>query len=140
MPKTQKSLGISQLRVGIFVLIALVVLGFLIINSTGDFNPFAEKLTLKARFASADGLREGAEVQLAGVPIGKVEEVRMLPPDSPEDSKIEAVMSVDTMLDGQTDQRTNPHRFDRQTHRHIPFGKRQIYRHHARNDKGKSRF
>ena len=100
MPKTEKGLGFSQLRVGIFVLIALVVLGFLIINSTGDFNPFASKLKLKARFGSADGLREGAEVQLAGVPIGKVDEVRMLPPDSPEDSHIEAIMSVDTTLDG----------------------------------------
>lgn len=100
MPQTQKSLGLSQLRVGIFILIALVVLGFLIINSTGDFNPFASKLKLKARFASADGLREGAEVQLAGVPIGKVDEVRMLPPDSPEESSIEAIMTVDTELDG----------------------------------------
>ncbi len=81
-------------------MIALVVLGFLIINSTGDFNPFASKLKLKARFASADGLREGAEVQLAGVPIGKVDEVRMLPPDSPEDSSIEAIMNVDSELDG----------------------------------------
>ena len=101
MPKTQRTLGFSQLRVGIFVLIALVVLGFLIINSTGDFNPFASRLKLIARFESADGLREGAEVQLAGVPIGKVEEVRMLPSDSPEDSKIEAIMNVDTSLDGQ---------------------------------------
>jgi phospholipid/cholesterol/gamma-HCH transport system substrate-binding protein len=95
-----RNLGLSQLRVGIFVLFGLLVLGFLIINSTGDFNPFRKELRLKARFANADGLREGAEVQLAGVHIGKVEEVTLLAPDSPEDEKIEATMAVDQSLNG----------------------------------------
>ncbi len=100
MPPTERKLGFSQLRVGIFVLFGLAVLAFLILNSTGDFNPFEKKLRLKARFANADGLREGASVQLAGVDIGKVEEVNLLPPDSPEDSKIEAIMSVNQTLGG----------------------------------------
>ncbi len=86
MPPTQSNLRFSQLRVGIFVLFGLAVLGFLILNATGDFNPFEKKLHLKARFASADGLREGAEVQLAGVHIGKVEKVVLQPPDSPDES------------------------------------------------------
>jgi phospholipid/cholesterol/gamma-HCH transport system substrate-binding protein len=90
----------SQLRVGIFVFIGLAVLAFLIINASGEFNPFEKKMRLRARFATADGLREGAEVQLAGVHIGQVEEVRFLPPDSEEDAKIEAVMSVSEQLDG----------------------------------------
>ena len=98
MVQTKKTLGFSQLRVGIFVLFGLAVLAFLIINSTGDFNPFEKKLRLKARFAAADGLREGSEVQLAGVRIGKVESVSLLPPDSPEDAKIEATLSVDSTL------------------------------------------
>ncbi|KAK0039378.1 MCE family protein [Biomphalaria pfeifferi] len=101
MPRTQNNLTFSQLRVGLFVLIALAVLGFLILNSTGEFNPFEKKLHLKARFVTADGLREGAEVQLAGVTIGKVDEVKFLPPDSPEDEKIEARISVAQELDGQ---------------------------------------
>lgn len=100
MPSSQKKLGFTQLRVGIFVLIGFSVFGFLILNSTGDFNPFEERMRLKARFKNADGLRESAEVQLAGVNIGKVTEIRFLPPDSPEDAKIEAVLSVVTMLDG----------------------------------------
>jgi phospholipid/cholesterol/gamma-HCH transport system substrate-binding protein len=100
MARTQKNLTLSQLRVGIFVLFGLLVLAFLILNSTGDFNPFEKKLRLKARFATADGLRAGSEVQLAGVHIGKVEEVRLLPPDSPEDFKIEAVMAVGRELNG----------------------------------------
>ncbi len=100
MSPTTKSLSFSRLRVGLFVFFGLAILGFLIINSTGNFNPFEKKLKLKARFATAEGLREGAEVQLAGVHIGKVDEVRLLPPDSPENEKIEAVMTVVEKLDG----------------------------------------
>jgi phospholipid/cholesterol/gamma-HCH transport system substrate-binding protein len=100
MSPTTKSLSFSRLRVGLFVLFGLAVLGFLIINSTGNFNPFEKKLKLKARFATAEGLREGAEVQLAGVHIGKVDEVRLLPPDSPDNEKIETVMTVVENLDG----------------------------------------
>ena len=100
MVQTQTKLGFSQLRVGIFVLFGLAVLAFLIVNSTGDFNPFEKKLRLRARFAAADGLREGSEVQLAGVRIGKVEDVVLLPPDSPEDNKVEAIISVDSELNG----------------------------------------
>lgn len=100
MVQTSKTLSFSQLRVGIFVLFGLLVLAFLILNSTGDFNPFEKKLILKARFAAADGLRDGSDVQLAGVRIGKVREVILLPPDSPEEAKIEAVMAIDSELNG----------------------------------------
>lgn len=99
MPPTQK-LGFSQLRVGIFVFFGLAVLAFLILNSTGDFNPFEKKFRLRAHFAAADGLREAAEVQLAGVHIGKVEKVNLLPPDSPDNAQVEAVLLVNQSLDG----------------------------------------
>lgn len=101
MVETKKTLTFSKVRVGIFVLFGLAILAFLVLNSTGDFNPFEKKLKLKARFAAADGLREGSEVQLAGVRIGKVESVNLLPPDSPEESKVEAVLAIDSELNGQ---------------------------------------
>lgn len=100
MVDTKKSLTFSKVRVGVFVLFGLGILAFLILNSTGDFNPFEKKLKLKARFAAADGLREGSEVQLAGVRIGKVERVDLLPPDSPEEFKVEAIMAIDAELNG----------------------------------------
>ncbi len=100
MPPTERKLGFSQLRVGIFVFCGLAVLAFLVLNATGEFNPFEKKIKLKARFASADGLRDGADVQLAGISIGKVDEVRLLPPDSPEDAKVEAIITVKQTLDG----------------------------------------
>ncbi len=100
MPRSQKTLSVGQLRVGIFLLVALLLLGFLILNSTGSFNPFEKKMRLRARFQSADGLHPNADVQLAGVSIGKVEDVKFLPPDSGEDERIEASMLVQEELDG----------------------------------------
>jgi phospholipid/cholesterol/gamma-HCH transport system substrate-binding protein len=97
---SKKNIGFSQLRVGLFTLAALLVLAFLILNATGDFNPFEKKMRLKVRFTAADGLRQGAEVQLAGVPIGKVEDVRLLSPDDPEEAKIEARLAVSQSLEG----------------------------------------
>lgn len=109
MPRTDQKLGFRQLRVGIFVFAALLVLGFLIINSSGDFNPFEKKMRVKARFASADGLRPNAEVQLAGVPIGKVEDVRFLAADLTQSTntdptkpvqRIEATMAISREFEG----------------------------------------
>lgn len=100
MPRSRSSLSISQLRVGIFMFAALLILGFLILNSTGDFNPFEKKFRIKTRFISADGLHPAAEVQLAGVSVGKVEEVKFLPPDSPTDERIEATLAVQEEFEG----------------------------------------
>lgn len=100
MPRRNQKLTLSELRVGIFMLAALLVLGFLILNSSGNFNPFEKRMTLKSRFESADGLHSGADVQLAGVSIGKVDDVRFLPPDSPAGQRIEATFIVVQELDG----------------------------------------
>jgi phospholipid/cholesterol/gamma-HCH transport system substrate-binding protein len=74
---------------------------FLILNATGDLNPFAKKLYLKARFLDANGLREGAEVRLAGVRVGKVDKITLLPPsDVPNAPRVEALMIIDSTIDG----------------------------------------
>ncbi len=80
MPKTRKTVGLSELRVGILVFVSIVILILLILNASGDINPFAKKLHLKARFSDANGLREGSEVRLAGVRVGKVDQITLLPP------------------------------------------------------------
>ena len=102
MPPAKKTIGLSELRVGILIVVSIAVLIFLILNASGDINPFARKLHLRARFADANGLREGSEVRLAGVRIGKVEEIRLLPPSNvPGDKRVEAKFAVDATIDGQ---------------------------------------
>jgi len=99
MPRSQQKLTFAELRVGIFMLVALVITAFVILNSSGNFNFFEKKMHLKARFMAADGLHSGAEVQLAGVSIGKVDDVVFLPPDMPNGERIEATLTVVKTLD-----------------------------------------
>jgi phospholipid/cholesterol/gamma-HCH transport system substrate-binding protein len=102
MPRTKKTVGLSEVRVGLLVLASIAVLIFLILNASGDINPFSRKLHLKARFADANGLREGSEVRLAGVRVGKVDKITLLPPsDVPNAPRVEALMSIQSIIDGQ---------------------------------------
>src|SRR5215510_9173254 len=101
MPRSRTSISLSQVRVGIFVLLSIIVLIFLVLNASGDINPFSKKLHLRARFVDANGLREGSEVRLAGVRIGKVERIVLLEPQPvPSAPRVEAQMVVDSTIDG----------------------------------------
>src|SRR5689334_15336315 len=101
MPRTNASISLSQVRVGLFVLIAIAVLIFLVLNASGDINPFSKKLHLKARFVDANGLREGSEVRLAGVRVGKVERIVLLEPSPvPNAPRVEAQLTIDSVIDG----------------------------------------
>ena len=91
---SQKQLKWSQLRVGLTVLIASITLGvltFLMSGTTGFFTP---KITLRSYFDNAGGLRVGAPVRLAGVDVGNVTVVRIVP-DRPL-TPVEIVMKVTT--------------------------------------------
>lgn len=104
MPKSTRSIGLSELRVGLLVLIAIAIFILLILNASGTLNPFASHIHLRARFTDAGGLREGSEVRLAGVKIGKVDRIRLLTPSEvgtgPNPQKIEAFMTIDSKIDG----------------------------------------
>jgi phospholipid/cholesterol/gamma-HCH transport system substrate-binding protein len=94
----------GELRVGLLVLIAIGVLIVLILNASGNLNPFASKLHLRAKFADANGLREGSEVRLAGVRIGEVDRIRLLTASevgtAPNPQKIEVFLTIDSTIDG----------------------------------------
>ena len=101
MPPSKKTVSFRELRVGLLVLGSIAILVFLILNASGDINPFSKKLHLKARFVDANGLREGSEVRLAGVRVGKIEKITLLAPsDLPNAPKVEALMSINSTIDG----------------------------------------
>src|SRR5881394_3615057 len=55
----------------------------------------------RARFMDANGLREGSEVRLAGVRVGKVDKITLLPPsDAPDAPRVEALMVINGTIDG----------------------------------------
>jgi phospholipid/cholesterol/gamma-HCH transport system substrate-binding protein len=76
MPQ-RKELKWAQLRVGAMATASLVVLavGIFFISSQVGF--LTRRYTLRAYFSTAGGLREGAQVQLAGVPAGNVTRIRI---------------------------------------------------------------
>ena len=100
MPRNKKVVSFRDVRVGLFIVGAIGVLIFIVLNASGDISPFSKKLHLRARFANGDGLRPGSEVRLAGVRIGKVDKVQLLSPSGDAPAQVEAAMSIDSEIDG----------------------------------------
>lgn len=101
MARNKKTLGLREVRVGLLVVVSIAALIFLLLNASGDISLFSSKLTLRARFASADGVRPGAEVRLAGVRVGKVDNVSLLQPsDDANALKVEVTLKIDDQIDG----------------------------------------
>jgi phospholipid/cholesterol/gamma-HCH transport system substrate-binding protein len=66
-----------DLGVGIFVLIGLVCVGYLTIR-LGEMEVFkGEHYFLNARFQSVAGLKAGANIEIAGVPVGQVDSISL---------------------------------------------------------------
>jgi phospholipid/cholesterol/gamma-HCH transport system substrate-binding protein len=89
---SQKQLKWSQLKVGITVVVAAIVLAVLVVLMSGTGGIFTRKIILKSYFFDAQGLRVGAPVRLSGVDVGNVSRIRVVPnrPDSP----VEVTMKV----------------------------------------------
>ena len=58
------------------------------------FPRIAYSAEIKTYFADVRGLREGAEVDVAGVPVGKVKSIKVVPSAAPQ--PVEVVMSLST--------------------------------------------
>lgn len=76
--------------VGAFVLIGLLCVGYLTIK-LGRMDLFsAAGFDVSARFDSASGLRAGADVELAGVPVGRVTAIRL----DPDPMRSQAIVDI----------------------------------------------
>jgi phospholipid/cholesterol/gamma-HCH transport system substrate-binding protein len=81
---SRKEIQWSQLKVGLLVLAAMAVLIALIFLMNGTSGGlFGRKLVLRAYFANAAGLKDGAVVSLDGVTIGNVTKTRVVPERNP---------------------------------------------------------
>ena len=69
---SQQQVRWSQLRVGLTVLFAALVLATLIFLMSGTGGFFAKKMDVLCYFENAGGLRVGAPVRLEGVDVGNV--------------------------------------------------------------------
>jgi phospholipid/cholesterol/gamma-HCH transport system substrate-binding protein len=65
----------TETFVGLFLIAGLLCLAYLSIK-LGDLNVFGKKeYVVKARFSNIAGLKEGSDVEIAGVKIGKVSKI-----------------------------------------------------------------
>jgi phospholipid/cholesterol/gamma-HCH transport system substrate-binding protein len=94
----RKQITWSELRVGLFVLVGLLILAIGIFYVTGS-NFIGPKYRLKTFLPEVSGLATGAPVRLDGVDIGNVEAIRLVPrvPGKPPERmrNIEVVMRLD---------------------------------------------
>ena len=68
-----------ELWVGVFVLIGIVCIGYLA-TQLGELGWFEEGYyPLHARFQSVSGLKQGTQVEMAGVEIGHVDDIKLDP-------------------------------------------------------------
>ncbi len=66
-----------EVTVGVFVLIALLCVGYLTVQ-LGQMRLLGDDhYVLKARFSSVSGLNKGNEVSISGVPVGRVKDIRL---------------------------------------------------------------
>src|SRR6266849_5458877 len=94
----RKQLTWTELRVGLFVLVALLVIGVGIFYVTGA-GFLGPKYRLRTYLPEVAGVTNGAPVRLDGVDIGNVESIKMVPRTPghiPEKSRnIELILRVD---------------------------------------------
>ena len=94
---SQQQIKWSQLRVGLTVIFASLVLALLLFLMSGGISGlFSKRITLVSFFDNAEGLREGAPVRLSGVDIGNVSNIRVVPDKDKQSTPVEVIMKVTT--------------------------------------------
>ncbi len=93
---SQKQLKWSQLRVGLTVIFASLILALLLFLMSGTGGYFSHRITMVSYFDNASGLRVGAPVRLNGVDIGNVVAIRVVPDKDKQLTPVEVIMKVST--------------------------------------------
>jgi phospholipid/cholesterol/gamma-HCH transport system substrate-binding protein len=95
---SQQQVRWSQLKVGLIVLVASVILVTLLflMTSNSGLGILSKKLTVTTYFENAAGVKEGAAVNLQGVTIGSVKSVMVTTDPSRKLTPVQVVMKLDT--------------------------------------------
>jgi phospholipid/cholesterol/gamma-HCH transport system substrate-binding protein len=94
----------DQLKVGVLILVALVIIAAAIVKLGQAGNLFGKRYRLIAFVATAAGLRVGGQVTVAGQVAGSIKDIKFLPPDADTTRNLKLVMEVDTKLADQVRQ------------------------------------
>jgi phospholipid/cholesterol/gamma-HCH transport system substrate-binding protein len=94
----------DQLKVGVLILVALVIIAASIVKLGQAGNLFGKRYRLVAFVASANGLRVGGQVTVAGQVAGSIKDIKFLPPDADTARNLKMVLEVDRKLSEQVRQ------------------------------------
>src|SRR5207237_7674585 len=72
----------DQLKVGVLILVALIILAIAIIKLGQAGNLFGKRYRMVSFVGNASGLRIGGPVTVAGQLAGSIKDIRFLPPDT----------------------------------------------------------
>jgi phospholipid/cholesterol/gamma-HCH transport system substrate-binding protein len=86
-----KRRSVPLFRIGLFVIIGFAVLLIFIFAIGSQEKMFNQKSEIYAKFSTVSGLKEGAQVQIAGMPVGSVTDIRL--PRTPRDS-VQVTMKI----------------------------------------------
>jgi phospholipid/cholesterol/gamma-HCH transport system substrate-binding protein len=99
MMAQRKQLTWTELRVGVFVLAGLFIMGLAIFYVTGG-GTFSPKYRLTTYFPEVENLQIGAGVSLSGVPIGNVESISLNKNPQDRAHNIAVTMRIDKRYQG----------------------------------------
>jgi phospholipid/cholesterol/gamma-HCH transport system substrate-binding protein len=80
MPQ-KKQVSLAQMKVGVFVLVTLFLLAALILQQSWGISWLSKKQKMVTYLTDVGGLKAGAPVWLAGIEIGRVRKVSIVPPE-----------------------------------------------------------
>jgi phospholipid/cholesterol/gamma-HCH transport system substrate-binding protein len=78
----KKKVTLAEMKVGIFVTIVLVLLSALILQQSWGLNWFKKSVKAVTYLTDVGGLKSGAPVWLAGMEVGRVRKVMIVPPEA----------------------------------------------------------
>ena len=91
----------DQLKVGVVILVALIIVAIAIFKLGQAGNLFGRRYRLTSFVANASGLRVGGPVTVAGQLAGSIKDIKFLPPDTDTTRNLKLIVEVNSSLQEQ---------------------------------------
>jgi phospholipid/cholesterol/gamma-HCH transport system substrate-binding protein len=91
----------DQLKVGVLIVIAIIILAFAAVRLGQAGNLFGKRFQVVSFVANASGLRVGGPVTVAGQLAGSIKDIQFLPPDQDTTKNLKLLLEIDRKLTDQ---------------------------------------